>query len=264
MKGRALTVIVGPEGEAQAFVIPYLLLRYYSDVLPLLVEHEEKSDQLTLRLPNDLPPVFGLVANWIHTEQYKLPIALESISSTGRKDRVDLCKLLCRTWLVVEKLHIDLLISSVLQDLRNILQHTRNMGFVTPITPGTIFGVFDRVGTENRLWELLMEEMSEAFTRKPRPLFAKYQECFEEIEAFRSSVSAAMADAVCKVVYDKQEEAIDCGSEKTESTLKKDYLETEGEEHLEMSDEEDLKMSDEEDLETSEEEIFETMILKKM
>ena len=236
MKGRALTVIVGSGEESQAFVLPYLLLRYYSDILPLLVEHEEKSDQLLLRLPDDLPAVFGLVANWIHTENYNLPIA-EDLGSTGRKDRVEVCKLLCRTWLVVDKLHIDLLKASVLQDLRNILQHTRNMGFVTPITPGTIFGVFDRIGTENRLWELLMKEMSAAFTRKPRPLFAKYQGCFEEIEAFRSTVSAAMAEAVCKVVYDKQEEAVNFGSEKTDSTLKEDHFETE-KEHLEMSEEE--------------------------
>ena len=247
MKGRALTVIVGSGEESQAFVLPYLLLRYYSDNLPLLVEHGEKSDQLSLRLPDDLPSVFGLVANWIHTEEYKLPIAPKDLSSTGRKDRVELCKLLCRTWLVVEKLQIDLLISSVLQDLRNILQHTRNMGFVTPITPGTIFGVFDRVGTENRLWELLMEEMSTAFTKKPRPLFAKYQECFEEIEAFRSTVSATMADAVCKVVYDKQEEAVDFGSEKTDSTLQEECFEILGEV----------------DHETSEEEYFETVIPKR-
>ena len=219
MKGRALTVIVGSGDESQIFVLPYLLLRNYSDNLPLLVEHEEKSDQLLLRLPNDLPQVFGLVANWIHTEKYNLPIALKDFSSTGRKDRVDLCKLLCRTWLVVEKLHIDLLISSVLQDLRNILQHTRDMGFITPITSSMIFGVFDRIGIENRLWELLMREMSTAFTKKPRPLFAKYQGCFDEIEAFHSTVSAAMADAACKVVCDKQEEALDVGSEETDSTL---------------------------------------------
>ena len=261
MKGQALTVIVGSEEESQSFVLPYLLLRYYSDNLPLLVEHGEKSDQLSLRLPDDLPPVFGLVANWIHTKEYKLPIAPKNLRSTGRKDRVELCKLLCRTWLVVDKLHIDLLISSVLQDLRNILQHTRNMGFVTPITPGTIFGVFDRVGTENRLWELLMKEMSAAFTRKPRPLFAKYQGCFEEIEAFRSSVSAAMADAVCKVVYDKQEEAVNCGSEGSDSTVKEDYLETKVAENLEMAEDKHLKRLDEEDVETSEEEDFETLVL---
>lgn len=222
MKGRALTVIVGLGEESQAFVLPYLLLRYYSDVLPLLVEHEEKSDQLLLRLPDDLPPVFGLVANWIHTGKYKLPIALEEYGSTSRKDRVELCKLLCRTWLVIEKLHIGLLMSSVLRDLRNTLQHARNMGFMTPVTSGTIFGAYIRVGTENGLWKLLMEEMSRAFTEKPRPLFAKYQACFEEIEEFRSTVSTAMADTACNIIY-QYEEAAGPKSGTSEGTLQQEF-----------------------------------------
>ena len=123
MKGPALTVVVGSDEHRQSFVLPYLLLHYYSAVLSELVEIEDKTEALVLHLPLDRAPAFGLVADWIHTGQFKLP--LSSFRNTSRRNRSDRCETLCQTWLVVDKPQISTLIIDTARIATNLTGHTK-------------------------------------------------------------------------------------------------------------------------------------------
>lgn len=64
------------------------------------------------------------------------------------------------------------------------------------MAPGTAVEVWRDGGEECGLWKVVLEEMCVAFTRKPRAVFAMYDQCFERIDPFQSAVGEAMTGRI--------------------------------------------------------------------
>ena len=72
----------------------------------------------------------------------------------------------------------------------------RDAGMRTPVVARNVMEVWQFGDDEYVLWKLLVEELCVAFSGKPRPVFAEYEDCFEAIGSLQVAVSKAMADRI--------------------------------------------------------------------
>lgn len=66
--------------------------------------------------------------------------------------------------------------------------------------------VWEDNGEEDLLLEFVLEEMQNALSRKPLPVYAEYDECFKKIEPFRMAVENARTDRILMGWRDRKRE----------------------------------------------------------
>ena len=114
------------------------------------------------------------------------------------------CTLLCRMHTAATYLDIVPIQPLILEHLKMAFAIARDAGMRTPVVAGSVMEVWQFGGEDYALWKLLGEELCVAFSGKPRPVFADYEDCFEAIGSLQVAVSKAMADRIllgseCKV-----------------------------------------------------------------
>lgn len=121
------------------------------------------------------------------------------------------CTLLCRVFAAAKDLGIHTLQTLAIDELKIVFATARDGGNVTPVLPSLVLEVWEGCAgveenedeeeekedeEEDLLWQLILNEMCIAFSRKPMPVFAEFDECWKRIDLFRSQVGGAMADRI--------------------------------------------------------------------
>ena len=194
--GPSLAVHVGSPPNMTTFHPPTRLLLYYSAILPDLVTLNPTTNTHLLQLPDQDPEAFAHLLSWLQNFYKEVSIVPSPTSfPPAAADLEYNCTLLARIYLMARYLNVTAIQQRILDELERTMQHARKEGYSTPVSPDVIFEVYDDVGAECALWEMLMVEMCSAFTGPRRPSYEYYEECFE-IEEFNHHVMNAVAEEV--------------------------------------------------------------------
>ena len=164
---------------------------YHSPVIAYLLP-KTRSD--TLALPNIDPDAFYHIYVWM--SQDKLDVLADYTRSNISTGIQDACTLLCRMFAAASHLEIAGIQPLLLEQLEAAFAMARNEGRRTPVAPRTVMEVWEYDGEEYVLWKLLLEELCVAFSNKPRPVYAEYEQCLEAIPPLRLAVANAIADRI--------------------------------------------------------------------
>ena len=193
MQGPSASVRLGK--EAQLITLPKQMLVYHSPVAArLFAKSAGHTNSDTIELPDDSPLAFAHICRWMY--QDRLVVVPPDAHISDRNSWQDTCTLLCRVFFTARRLEITAVQTLVLMELGKLFATVRESGYRTPITPSTVFAVWEQGGAECELWEEVVGEMCVAFSTRPRAVFAEYDECFKGIGVFRRAVGEAMCDAI--------------------------------------------------------------------
>lgn len=197
-----MELLLGPEisvyvGEEQTLItMPIRMLIYHSPVASSILNAQSTHGSTsTLTLPFCDTVAFLQIYCWMY--QNKLGI-VQYCSRTGVSPGMqDACTLLCRMFDVADSLEITAVRALILEELTAAFALARAAGKTTSLAPSTVIEVWgEDSGEDTVLWALVLEEMSAAFSRNPLPLWEEYDECFKQIDPFRSAVAKAMTDRI--------------------------------------------------------------------
>ena len=179
-----------------------LLIHHSPVAARLLANNPAQSGSDTIALPDDDPLAFAHIYRWMYQNQLGILSHCTGGSVPNVAGLQDACTLLCRVFATARYLDMGPIQGLVLDELRAAFAMAREAGERTPMLPSTVMEVWedgedgeDGEG-ERELWELVLEEMCVAFSRKPVAVFAEYDECFRRIEPFRLAVGSAMTDRI--------------------------------------------------------------------
>ena len=164
---------------------------YHSPVIAYLLP-KTRSD--TLALPNIDPDAFYHI--YVGMSQDKLDVLTDCTRTSISTGVRDACTLLCRLFAAASHLEIAGIQPLLLEQLEAAFAMARNKGRRTPVAPSTLMEVWEYDGEEYVLWKLLLEELCVAFSNKPRPVYAEYEQCLEAIPPLLLAVANAMADRI--------------------------------------------------------------------
>ncbi len=179
-------------------MIPKRILIHHSPIAAqrlTSVPGQTRSD--TLELPDSDPRAFFRISRWMQED--KLDILEHSTRTNNSTGIQEACTLLCRMFAIAYDLEIATIQPLIIQELGAAFAMARDAGKRTPITPSTLMEVWEGFNEGSVLWKLLLQEMCVAFSGKPMPVYADYDECFKVIDPLRLAVANLMTERIlCK------------------------------------------------------------------
>ena len=82
-------------------------------------------------------------------------------------------------------LDIGYIYAPIVTELKAAFALARELGLNTPVTPSAVMEVWNYGGEKHVLWSLLVEELCDAFSGRPRPVYEEYEACIGAIEPLR-------------------------------------------------------------------------------